>query len=31
LLEPTLLSLEVWGVRYIEMTRYSRNCQSDKS
>jgi DNA-binding HxlR family transcriptional regulator len=31
LLEPTLLSLEFWGVRYIEMTRYSRSCQSDKS
>jgi len=31
LLEPTLLSLEVWGVKYIEMTRYSKSCQSDKA
>lgn len=31
LLEPTLLSLEVWGVKYVEMTGYSRNCQLDKA
>ncbi|AFZ32236.1 transcriptional regulator, HxlR family [Gloeocapsa sp. PCC 7428] len=31
LLEPTLLSLEGWGVKYIEMTRYLSNCQSDKA
>jgi DNA-binding HxlR family transcriptional regulator len=30
LLEPTLLSLEDWGVKYVETTKYSRNCQLDK-
>jgi DNA-binding HxlR family transcriptional regulator len=31
LLEPILLSLEGWGVKYVETTRYSKNCQLDKA
>jgi DNA-binding HxlR family transcriptional regulator len=31
LLEPTLLSLEDWGVKYVEAIRYARNCQLDKA
>ena len=31
LLEPTLLSLEGWGVKYVEMTRYSSNCQLNQA
>ena len=30
LLEPTLLSLECWGVRYVELMKYSDNTLSDK-
>ena len=30
LLKPTLLSLEAWGIRYVEMTKYSKTDQIDK-
>jgi DNA-binding HxlR family transcriptional regulator len=29
-LKPTLLSLVAWGVKYIEMTRYSKNRLTDE-
>ncbi|YAF97515.1 MAG: winged helix-turn-helix transcriptional regulator [Nodularia sp. CChRGM 3473] len=31
LLKPTLLSLEAWGVKYIEMTRHAKTCPTDKA
>ncbi|MBE9052801.1 helix-turn-helix transcriptional regulator [Nostocales cyanobacterium LEGE 11386] len=29
LLKPTLLSLEAWGVKYVEMTRHAKTCPTD--
>jgi DNA-binding HxlR family transcriptional regulator len=30
LLKPTLLSLEAWGIKYLEMTKYSKPCLTDR-
>ncbi|WP_200865060.1 winged helix-turn-helix transcriptional regulator [Chlorogloeopsis fritschii] len=29
-LEPTLLSLESWGIKYVETMKYSKNIPSEK-
>ncbi|MBD3886142.1 helix-turn-helix transcriptional regulator [Phormidium tenue FACHB-886] len=31
LLEPTLRALEVWGIKYVETTKYSKNCPSNEA
>ena len=30
-LQPALLSLEAWGIMYVEMTRHSKTCLTEKT